>query len=332
MTIILTCLTNEYVIQASDRQLSTRDEKGRVKPTTQHSNKALTYRYQFSFAYTGLSELPNLKSGQTAIDWAAERLQEGKSLDEAVENLRYRIADLMRTNPMRKLEPHEQRLAFVGAGFEESVSDGQLIRSPVYIMIENFIKDDGSYLNEPRGDFRVVKKWLDTTRGVAALYVAGARLDNEQSLERLCKQYVQRNFRPEDIGVLLVKEIQALAKKDNSTVGKHSMCTFVPRAYADFSADNYFVHASTTQMENPLTSATPGVLKPVKQAPLRERIVILGKFDMPRSYYIDGDGEAMPSYSPSHVATDKVVPSIVTEDISLEYSPSADTGVISDEG
>ncbi len=76
MTVILTCLTNEYVVQASDRQLSTIDDKGRVTPTNNASNKALTYKNQFAFAYTELAELPKLKSGQTAIDWASERLKE----------------------------------------------------------------------------------------------------------------------------------------------------------------------------------------------------------------------------------------------------------------
>src|SRR6266480_5297368 len=98
MTVILTCLTNEYVVQASDRQLSVIDEKGRVRPTSHDSNKALTYKNQISFAYTGLADLPKLKSGQTAIDWAAERLKEGENLDEVIDQLKYRITDLMNTN------------------------------------------------------------------------------------------------------------------------------------------------------------------------------------------------------------------------------------------
>jgi len=236
-----------------------------------------------------------------------------------VDQLKYRITDLMNTNQVRKLSAHKRRLAFVGAGFEESVSGGQLIRSPLYLLIENFIEDDGSYLDEPRDEFRVVKKRLDSARGVAALYVAGQQLDEarERALARACIRYVQHHVRRKEIGVLLIQEIQAIAAKENSAVGKHSMCTFVPRAYAEFSAENHLVHVGTMLIENPLTSATPGVLKPVEQASLRERIVILGKFDAPRSFYIDGDGGALPSYSTIYASPNQVVPSIITSGMSL---------------
>jgi hypothetical protein len=278
MTVILTCLTNEYVVQASDRQLSERDEKGRVTPVSQNSNKALTYKNQFSFAYTGLAELPLLKSGkkgrQTAIEWATERLAEGKNLDEAVDHLKHRVTDLMNSNQLRKLPAHKRRLAFVGAGFEEIAYGNKLIRSPLYLLIENFIQDDGSYQVEPRDDFRVVKKRLYRGRGVAALYVAGQQLDEarERELTRILRLSVQHHVKPKEIGVLLVQEIQAMAAMENSVVGKHSMCTFVPRDYAEFSAESHLIHVGTMLMENPLTSATPGVLKPVEHAPLRDRI------------------------------------------------------------
>ena len=85
-------------------------------------------------------------------------------------------------------------------------------------------------------------------------------------------------------------------------------------------------------MENPLTSATPGVLKPVEHASLRERIVILGKFDAPRSLYIDGDGGALPSYSPLYAAPNQVIPPIITSDISLTHPPIMGYKPVSDEG
>jgi len=222
----------------------------------------------------------------------------------------------------------------VGAGFEESMSDGEFIRSPLYLLIENFIKDDGSYADEPRDEFRIVKKRLYRGRGVAALHVAGQQLDEarERELARTCIRYVEHHVRPEEIGVLLIQEIQAMAAKENSVVGKHSMCTFVPRDYAEFSAENHFVHIGTMLMENPLTSATPGVLRPVAQASLRERIVILGKFDAPRSFYIDGDGGPSPSYNPLYTAPNQVVPSIIISDVSLAHPPFVSHRPVSDEG
>lgn len=321
MTIILTCLTNQYVVQASDRQLSVHDEKGHITPVSHDSNKALTYKNQFSFAYTGLAELPIRKSGkedkQTAIEWATERLTEGKNLEEALNNLKYRITDLMNLNQIRKLPAHKRRLAFVGSGFEEIAYDSRLTRCPLYVLIENFIEDDGTYLNEPRDEFRLRKERLDSN--IAALFVAGQQLhpQRERELTRILKLSVRHHVKPKEIGVLLVQEIQAMAAKENSVVGKNCMCTFVPRAYAEFLADNHLIHISTIQMETPLTSAVPGLLKPVENAPLRDRIVILGKFDAPRSIYISGDGSALPSYSPLYAHPSQVVSPIIISDMSL---------------
>ncbi len=112
-----------------------------------------------------------------------------------------------------------------------------------------------------------------------------------------------------------------MAAMPNSAVGKNCMCTFVPRDYAESTAESHLVHLGTIQMENPLTSATPGLLKPVENAPLRDRIVILGKFDRPRSLYISGDGSALPSYSPLYAHPNLVVPTIITSCMSLTHPP-----------
>ncbi len=93
MTMILTCLANDYIVQASDRRLSTGVGK-KVQVVEDHSNKALIYSNNFVFAYTGLSRL----SFTSAIDWAAKLLSEKENLNEAVNHLRDRASDLMNSN------------------------------------------------------------------------------------------------------------------------------------------------------------------------------------------------------------------------------------------
>lgn len=93
MTMILTCLTPDFVIQSSDRRVSVvKDNK--VQWYDDHRNKALVYKSQFVFAYTGQAEIPLKKNGQIiwtyTIDWAAEQLSKGKNLKEAVSYLKYR--------------------------------------------------------------------------------------------------------------------------------------------------------------------------------------------------------------------------------------------------
>ena len=98
MTMIFTCLTQDFVIQASDRRISKVIDK-KVQWYDDQSNKALVYKSQFVFAYTGQATIPVRKNGQTidisTIDWAAEQLTKGKKLDEAVNNLKFRVTELM---------------------------------------------------------------------------------------------------------------------------------------------------------------------------------------------------------------------------------------------
>ncbi|HYX50779.1 MAG TPA: hypothetical protein VE843_13605, partial [Ktedonobacteraceae bacterium] len=62
MTMIITCLTQNFVIQSSDRRISTVIDN-KVQPYDDHINKALVYKSQFVFAYTGQAKIPVRKNG-----------------------------------------------------------------------------------------------------------------------------------------------------------------------------------------------------------------------------------------------------------------------------
>src|SRR5690349_3656961 len=122
MTLILTCLTKDYVVQTSDRRIAIiKDNK--LQWHDDQSNKVLIYDNRFTFAYTGLAKLPVRKNGldahQSAIDWAAEQLAKGKNLVDAVHYLKNQATDLMNTNRIRRFNPQDRRLAFTGSGFDE---------------------------------------------------------------------------------------------------------------------------------------------------------------------------------------------------------------------
>ena len=157
MTMILTCLTKGFVIQTSDRRISTVVDR-KVQWYDDISNKALVYKKQFVFAYTGQAKIPVKNDGQnvlmSTIDWAAEQLKNGRNLDEAVNNLKFRATELMNSNRIRKLHEYKRRIAFVGVGFKEVEKGGKRIRIPLRIMVENFIDDDGSMMDQPRDEFK----------------------------------------------------------------------------------------------------------------------------------------------------------------------------------
>lgn len=154
MTMILTCLTKDYIVQASDRRL-TRAVGENVQVDDNKSNKALIYSNCFVFAYMGLAKLPLT----SAIDWAAQQLSEKENIGDAVLYLGNRASDLMNSDRIRNViarsPTHIKKLAFVGARFVNVEEDGRLTRRPLRIVISNFRGEDGTWLPQPRNVFRV---------------------------------------------------------------------------------------------------------------------------------------------------------------------------------
>ena len=335
MTMISTCLTQDFVIQASDRRIS-KVIDNKVQWYDDQTNKALVYKSQFVFAYTGQATIPVRKNGQTidvsTIDWAAEQLTKGKKLEEAIYHLKYRATELMNANYVRKLPGYKRRVAFVGAGFEEIESSGKQIRRPLRIMIENCIDDDGSILDVPRDDFRVQHNPLHTS--VAALYVAGQQLEEnmEKEFSRLLKLSAQHGVIPEQIGVLLSRKLQDTAKampKDRKTVGENMLCICVPKAYFD-NDDDVMKVPITGGIRVEISTKGDGslILKPMENVPLEERIRFLPSFDFPHSAfdsprfaYIAEDKKAQPYHSPVYVRPGKIVPTVSSSGFSATFTP-----------
>src|SRR5258708_20920089 len=147
MTMILTCLANDYIVQASDRRLTEGVGK-KVRVVENHSNKALIYSNHFVFAYTGLARL----SFKSAIDWAAQQLSEKENLEDAIKHLGNRASDLMNSNHFLNLysrsPAHVKRLAFVGSGFADVIEEGGMKnRRPLHIVISNFRGEDDTWLD-----------------------------------------------------------------------------------------------------------------------------------------------------------------------------------------
>jgi hypothetical protein len=156
MTIILTCLTKEFIVQASDRRFSYPD---RSKLPEDHNNKALIYSNHFVFSFTGLARL----KGKSAIDWAAQQLSERDNLEDSVIHLGNQASDLM-NHYYSSFRPESKMLAFVGAGFANIEENGRQSRKPLRIVISNFRGENDTRLKRGRKEFIVYFDWLPEKR------------------------------------------------------------------------------------------------------------------------------------------------------------------------
>lgn len=348
---IISCLTKDFVEQTSDRRIS-RSKDNKVEWYDDVTNKALVYKKQFVFAYTGQAKIPIRKNGQnvlmSTIDWAAEQLKNGKNLVEAVDNLKFRATELMNSNRIRKLDEYKRRLAFVGVGFKEVENGSKRIRIPVRIMIENCIDDDGNFMDQPRDEF--TEHWDELKNSEVALYVAGTPLAEKKRIEitRFLKRFVQHGANPENIGVVLTRIIQETAETmqdDARTVGKNIMCICVPQTYSDKEEEGMLVPITGgIPLEIAANSNGSLIFKPMENATLADRIRFLPSFDpsssgldaprtfdssssivfdSPRFAYIAEDNKADPYHSPVYVRPGQVAPTFTSSGMSITYTPNA---------
>jgi hypothetical protein len=328
MTMILTCLTNEFIVQASDRRLTTRREK-KIIDKEDDRNKALFYDNHTVFAYTGLATLSNQ---QFAIDWAAELLAQPTNLQDAMVYLSESATRLMKTRPFSDYSDDQRRLGFVGAGFINWVENAITVRRPAYFIISNFMNHEGKPQPPPYNRFRAYFNYpLPYGEPTFKLFRAGQPLeeDGEKELNRMlrkCFQKRQSKVRPETIGRLLTRAIQETAAI-NKKVGKNIICTFVPREYREDTVNNRQIHAGGMILNRPVTSEGPQQVTPPRHLSEQERFMMPPLDDLPRSLYIPGDSSSLPLYKAIHVFPGLVVPESCTTDIVLTLPPVKSTGV-----
>jgi len=311
MTMILTCLTKDYVVQASDRRISYLDGK---TPPKDQSNKALVYGNHFVFAYTGKARLELTST----IDWTAQRLSEKEKLDDAIYHLRDRATSLMQ-NFYSGWRPKEKMVSFVGAGFAEMKENGRWCLKPLRIMISNVIEKNDT--RSPRKEFIIESEALQVER-TFKLFVSGRPLSKERrnilnNILKWCLRH-KKAQRPETIGRFLAREIIKAAETDEY-IGTDIMCTFVPRAFMNDGSINY--HLGSMLMETPGINAEPQQLQPANHFSLHDRFVIPPPFDRPRIVYIDNSNNPLPYYTPIYVRPGQVIPAISISEISLTIPP-----------
>ena len=328
MTMVLTCLTRDFIVQASDRRLVYK-QGNKIVHKEDDRNKALIYDNYAVFAYTGLATLSNQKS---AIDWAAELLAKPPNLHDAMAYLADRATHLMKTRPFSGYSNSLRRLSFVGAGFIHWGDAEQTVRRPAYFVVSNFMNHEGKSQPPPYNKFRAYYYCpLPYDEPTFKLFRAGQDLtgNTENQLNRTIGWYFQRKrglVRPEAIGRLLARAIQEEAGI-NKMVGKNVICTFVPRDYREHTGNNREIHIGGVWMTPPIPSNESQQLTPQRDLSERERFMMPPLLDCPRCLYIPGDNSSLPIYKAIHVSHGFLMPELCTTDMVSTIPPVRSTGI-----
>lgn len=233
MTLILTCLTSQVVIQASDQRL-TDPISGAIRD--EYANKAVVHLTAMAYAYTGISRIPDAPkpADWTPTDrWVAQRMGEHNlSQRDALRAIGQGLADSV---------GERFPLAIVGGGFAWIHNDGA-DRQPLamYYQLSNCLDKDGNF-SGLRPQFKEVYEFPPIERtGARRLFFvreAGQRLSKQEraSLKAKIRLHVRKDgMRPDRIEAELVAAIRAAADRledeGNPCVGRSIVATSLPRA------------------------------------------------------------------------------------------------------
>jgi len=234
VTLLLTCVTQQFSVQASDRRLTW--PNGTV--AEELANKATLLCNFASFAYTGLSRA----SRTEPMD---ELVMRSLSLEKArvpalVENLRRNATRAVHQLPLPGTATEKfvlRRTSIVGAGFV-GMRNPQALRlkptedelHPFLAVVSNAQGIDEVWRAAADRDFSTHIAYFEPNQPFA-LHVAGQPLGDRERVElehgiRVC---LARNLLPEAVARLLARMIRTVSAR-NALVGPNVMCSFVHRS------------------------------------------------------------------------------------------------------
>jgi hypothetical protein len=236
MTLLLTCVTDRFVIQASDRLLTYPD--GSV--AQEKANKATIVGNHASFAYTGLSMCSVTESTDALVARCFARYD--KSFDRQLAYLAREAARSIRGLPLPHVPPATRRVirrtSFVGGGYL-AIKKLHLNKTPSLDELHPFlgVVSNAQGVTEewrPHADqeFSSAIKFLEHDQ-LFLLHAAGQLFEGLERvrLERTIRRSLERITHPEPIARLLTQAIRGVANR-NARVGPNVMCTMVRRNQA----------------------------------------------------------------------------------------------------
>lgn len=232
MTLLLTCVTSRYAVQASDRRLTLLG--GGVAEDV--ANKATMLCRHATFAYTGLAQCSAV---ERTDDLLHRCLASPLTLDGLLHGLAKEATSAIRGLAL-PLPPTQRRIvrrtSFVGTGFVELINPGEFGRQqsadrlhPFLAVVSNAQGLSEEWRAAADRDFVVNFGYLDEETPFL-LHAAGQPFRGVQRrmLDRAIRRSLGRTTHPEPLARLLARAVRAVAA-ENSFVGPNVMCTIVRR-------------------------------------------------------------------------------------------------------
>jgi hypothetical protein len=225
MTLILSFLTPEYVLQASDRRFVRENAAGDVIYCDDERNKAIFWRGRVAYAFAGLADLGD--KGRTDL-WLGRQLFEARNspnMNAVLTRLAGACDREFARERNAKLSPAARVQDFVCVGW--ATVDGKEPFRPYLAQISNHHGAAVPLARAP-GTFNVRRKVLNESEMV--LHQAGTSLGHEETrafYERL-GALAHSQPGPDLVAIALLEKIREVASRCDA-VGSGVMLNIIPR-------------------------------------------------------------------------------------------------------
>jgi hypothetical protein len=225
MTLILSCLTHDYVIQVSEREIT------HLGTTIRKENKSVLWNGALAFGYTGITPL----EGEPTSDWLARTLLEANDITSSFGDRLQFIASSATRAMDKTFRTYRCRYAHafgaVGWVYVTVVKNNARKLLALDITISNAINNDGSWRKTPAAEFEVRASGYEIDPGslvIPAPLGQPPTRRNHVALARLLKRGIARGASPDWTASVLESALRRVAK-DHATVGDDLLVCCLPR-------------------------------------------------------------------------------------------------------
>jgi hypothetical protein len=219
MTLVLSCLTERFVLQVSDRRLTNVVSGQAIRG---EFNKAVFFTNRMAFAYTGIARL----EGRDTDEWLADALSSGDEENECLLAVRDRATLALRR---LRLPLALKALAFVGVGWDEHPGSDRWM--PWICWISNALDASGRWRLPPRDEFSIHSSVLTHRKHERPVVLSevGQRLtqDERVQLMRDLRRYADHRVGPGVFADRLVEQVRGVAAR-TPTVSQELMVAAIP--------------------------------------------------------------------------------------------------------
>ena len=206
MTLVLTCLTERYCVQAADRRLTMPDGSLYDDDT----NKAVFYCGRVAVAYSGLAII----DGVETAEWVARQMYDVPQLKPALEQVAQRATNYFATS----LES-DKRLAVVATGW--ATQHGQPPTRPFCSICTNFLNDSGGWADTAGPDWKIEVVFLPADAKAMVIAIGNPlRQEEHKYLIRQARKCVERGTGPRPFVRLLGQQIQTISQGTDFRSGR----------------------------------------------------------------------------------------------------------------